>query len=57
MENAQQQPITVYDPLKDQATTQDIRNHFGLLQMLVKNLQRRVLDLEERLEQQENPSQ
>ena len=57
MENAQQQPITVYDPIKDQATTQDIRNHFGLLQMLVKNLQRRVLDLEERLEQQENPSQ
>lgn len=38
--------MNLYDALKKGATEQDIRNHFGLLQVMVKELEARVKTLE-----------
>lgn len=38
--------MNVYDALKQNATEKDIRNHFGLLQVMVKELEARVKTLE-----------
>ena len=32
----------IYESLKDHATEQDIRNHFGLLQVMVRELEARM---------------